>query len=136
MKRNDYQVMNTVAPLDDFLRIRVSAGMTMRPRSAAKRALQNSLFGAHVIYKTKVIGMGRVVGDGFLNFNIVDVAVEPQHQNKGVGNLVMLSIMGYLNENAPSGAYITLIADEPRFYLKYGFHLSRPDSEGMYILKL
>ncbi len=33
--------------------------------------------------------MGRIVGDGAINFDIVDVAVDPAHQGKGLGRLVM-----------------------------------------------
>lgn len=33
--------------------------------------------------------MGRIVGDGAINFDIVDVAVDPAHRGKGLGRLVM-----------------------------------------------
>ena len=79
--------------------------------------------------------MGRVVGDGALNFEVVDVAVDPSHQGNGLGRLVMNYIMAYLEREAPSGAYITLMADVPELYKKFGFQLSRPDSEGMYLIK-
>ncbi|MGQ6151109.1 GNAT family N-acetyltransferase, partial [Serratia sp. IR-2025] len=79
--------------------------------------------------------MGRVVGDGRLNFEIVDVAVDPEHQGKGLGRQIMSHIMGYLERAAPQGAYITLMADVPSLYEKFGFKLSRPASEGMYLVK-
>ena len=79
--------------------------------------------------------MGRVIGDGALNFEVVDVAVEPIYQGKGVGRMIMQSIMDYLERDAPKGAYITLMADVPELYAKFGFELSRPESEGMYIVK-
>ena len=72
------------------------------------------------------------VGDGALNFEIVDVAVDPQYQGQGLGRIVMQNIMQYLNENAPEGAYITLLADVPELYKKFGFVLSRPECEGMH----
>ncbi len=80
----------------------------------------------------ETVGMGRVVGDGALNFEIVDIAVDPAHQGKGLGIMIMQSIMDYLDAEAPSGAYITLMADVPKPYEKFGFRLSRPKSEGMY----
>ncbi|WP_269969020.1 MULTISPECIES: hypothetical protein [unclassified Shewanella] len=43
--------------------------------------------------------------------------------------------MDSLNREAPKGAYITLMADVPELYEKFGFKLSRPASEGMFIVK-
>ena len=121
-----------VASIDDFLRLRVSAGLTARPRAAAEKGLPNSLYGVTAYCNGQAVGMARVVGDGGLNFEIVDVAVEPAYQARGIGAELMRYIGAYLDSNAPKGAYITLIADQPEFYQKFGFVLSRPDSEGMY----
>lgn len=76
--------------------------------------------------------MDGVVGDGALNFETIDVAIEPKHQGQGLDHIVMQNIMEYLNENALEGAYITLLADVPELYKKFEFVLSRPESEGMH----
>ena len=55
--------------------------------------------------------MGRIVGDGAINFDIVDVAVDPAHQGKGLGRLVMEKLVAWLDANAFDGAYVTLVAD-------------------------
>lgn len=125
-------VINNVAPLDDFLRLRIISGLTPRPREAAKKALPNSLFGVHIVIDNTVVAMGRIVGDGALNFEVVDVAVDPKFQGQGLGSKIMTSIMAYLNDTAPKGAYITLLADVPQLYMKFGFVLSRPECEGMH----
>ena len=126
------QIIEEVAPLDDFLRLRIISGLTPRPAEAAKKALPNSLFGVHILNDKAVVGMGRVVGDGALNFEVVDVAVDPNFQGQGLGSKIMTSIMAYLNDAAPEGAYITLLADVPELYKKFGFVLSRPECEGMH----
>ncbi|CAH0992402.1 hypothetical protein SIN8267_02522 [Sinobacterium norvegicum] len=130
-----FNVIENVVSVDDFLRLRDISGLTPRPYDAAKRALPNSLFGVHITIDNQTVGMGRVVGDGALNFEVVDVAVEPSYQGKGLGRMIMQSIMDYLDRDAPKGAYITLMADVPALYEKFGFELSRPESEGMYIIK-
>jgi hypothetical protein len=33
----------------------------------------------------------------------------------------MENVMGYINKNAPGGSYISLIADVPELYEKFGF---------------
>ncbi|HBH6914488.1 GNAT family N-acetyltransferase [Serratia marcescens] len=117
------------------MRLRQVAGLSARPRAGAELALPNSLYGVQITLSGLVVGMGRVVGDGGLNFEIVDVAVDPEHQGKGLGRQIMSHIMAYLERAAPQGAYITLMADVPSLYEKFGFKLSRPASEGMYLVK-
>ena len=127
-----YKVKEDVVTVDDFIRLREASGLSPRSREAAEEGLPRSLYGVIIEFGTETVGMGRVVGDGALNFEIVDVAVDPAHQGKGLGTLIMQSIMKYLDAEAPSGAYVTLMADVPELYEKFGFRKSPPKSEGMY----
>lgn len=129
------QLIEQVVTAEDFVRLRMISGLTPRPLAAAKKALPNSLFGVHIRLENRVIAMGRIVGDGALNFEIVDVAVDPAYQRQGFGRLIMQSMMDYLERTAFKGAYITLMADVPALYQSFGFKLSRPASEGMYMIK-
>ncbi|MCL1059126.1 GNAT family N-acetyltransferase [Shewanella gelidimarina] len=131
----EHQLIEKVVNAADFVRLREVAGLSPRSYDAAKQGLPNSLFGVQIRVGEQTIAMGRVVGDGALNFEIVDVAVDPYYQGNGFGRLIMQSIMDYLDRAAFKGAYITLMADVPELYSKFGFQLSRPASEGMYIIK-
>ena len=118
---------------EEYVRLRLDAGLSRRSIEAAQIALPNSLFCVCVRCEDVLIGMGRVVGDGGCNFEIVDVAVHPHHQRKGLGYKIMSSLMEYLLNNAPSSAYVSLIADEgaPSLYEKFGFKPTAPASIGM-----
>ena len=61
----------------------------------------------------------------------MDIAVDPKYQKQGFGRI----IMAYLDKEAPAGCGITLMADVPALYEKFGFALAQPESEGMYIVK-
>ncbi len=130
-----YQVIEQVASVEDFIRLRQISGLSPRPLAGVVKALPKSLYGVQIHCGTQTVGMGRVVGDGAINFEIVDVAVDPEHQGKGLGRLIMQHIMAYLDREAFTGAYITLMADVPELYEKFGFKFSRPASEGMYLVK-
>lgn len=80
--RLKYVFTNTVPPAEDFCRLRVVSGLTPRPLDVAKRALPGSCYGVHIEYAGLIVGMGRIIGDGALNFEIVDIAVDPTHQVK------------------------------------------------------
>lgn len=130
-----YEFVEEVVDADNFLRLREVAGLSPRPKAAAEKALPNSVYGVHITLNGKPVGMGRIVGDGALNFDIVDIAVEPEHQGNGLGRTIMEHIMGFLEKEAPQGAYICLMADLPELYEKFGFKLTSPHSEGMYLVR-
>lgn len=121
--------------VEEFLALREAAGMTPRSPAAAERGLPNTRFGVVVVHGAtgETVAMGRVVGDGGTVFHIADMAVDPDHQRHGLGTRVMAAIMAYLDEAAPPGAYVNLMADVDGFYEKFGFEETRPASKGMYL---
>lgn len=121
--------------INNYLRLRQIAGLSSRSPNAAEAGLPNSLFAVTLFDNDLPIGMGRIVGDGGLNFEIVDIAVDPKYQGKGYGRLIMTHIMEFLHDKAPEGCYISLIADVPALYEKFGFKKCSPSSEGMYLRK-
>jgi len=72
--------------------------------------LANSLFSVCVILENKVIGCGRIIGDGGIYFYIQDIIVSPEFQRKGIGRRIMNALMEYLAAHAPDGAFIGLMA--------------------------
>ncbi len=127
----EYTVIEKVPSAEAFCHLRVAAGMSPRPLEGARAGLPHSCYGVHILWQETPIAMGRIVGDGAINFDIVDVAVDPAHQGKGLGRLVMEKLVAWLDANAFDGAYVTLVADVPELYAKFGFESVRPESEGM-----
>lgn len=117
----------------DYLRLRVVAGLTPKTAQAAAAGLPNTLFAIVVRSGDDVVGMGRVVGDGGLFYQVVDMAVTPEHQGCGLGTAIMQRLMAYIDEHAPTGAYVSLIADGEanRLYARFGFEPTAPRSIGM-----
>lgn len=129
-----FDVLEKPVSVDDFMRLREVSGLSARDAEGARLGLPNSLYGVQILAGDRAIAMGRIVGDGGLNFEIVDVAVDPAYQGKGLGKTVMRYLMKYLERVAPPKAYITLVGDEPVFYEKLGFKSVQPESDGMYML--
>ena len=65
--------------------------------------LPRSCYGVHILCGERTVAMGRVVGDGVLNLEIVDVAVDPAHPGKGLGRKVMEHIVAWLDANVADG---------------------------------
>lgn len=131
-----YEIRNEIPTVKDYIEIRLQAGLSRKSIEAATIGLRNSLFGV-VVYSNNVpIGIGRIIGDGGCFFEITDMAVLPEHQNNGVGTLIMNSLISWLRENAPTTAYVSLMADHgtPEFYARFGFTKAElPKSSGMYM---
>lgn len=135
---SDYRLVERIPSVEEYNGIRASAGLTRRDRRAAEMGLPNTLFGVCVEQEGRLVGIGRIVGDGGLFFEVVDVAVLPEHQKKGLGEMIMDALMAWLRENAPQDAYVKLIADGETagFYERYGFRLRTPESSGMSFMTL
>lgn len=113
--------------------MREVAGLSPKTAAAAAAGLPNTLFAVCIRDGNTLIGMGRVIGDGGLNFDVVDVAVHPQYQRQGLGTRIMTALVGYIDEVAPDSAYVSLLADDdaPKLYRKFGFEFTAPRTVGM-----
>ena len=118
---------------DDYCRLRREAGMSPKTLEAARKGLPNTLYGVSLQRDGEVIGMGRIIGDGGCFYTVVDIAVTPQYQGRGLGKRIMTALDAWLRENAEPSAYVTLVADgEARhLYAKYGFVETAPASVNM-----
>jgi len=129
----EYEIVPQTPAIADYLRLRITSGLSAKTEEQAAKGLPNTWFGVTVVHDGSAIGMGRVIGDGGTAFQIVDIALEPQHHGKGIGKAIMAALMDYLNSHAPEGAYVSLIADgdAKHLYAKYGFEPVMPHSIGM-----
>ena len=126
----------SVAAIPDVLtycHLRQAAGLSGKTEEAAARGLPASLFAVQIMLGEQTVGMGRVIGDGGCFYQVVDIAVLPEHQGKGLGKMIMREIMQYLNQHAPKSAYVSLIADGQAqdLYAQFGFNHTAPRSVGM-----
>ena len=125
---------NEIPGPEEYCELRRVCGLSPKEILAAQMGLPNSLFAATIRDERGfLVAMGRVVGDGGLNFEVVDIAVHPDFQRQGLGGKIMAAVMKYIYENAPVSAYISLIADDhaPALYRKFGFRPTAPRSIGM-----
>lgn len=129
-----YQLKYETPSVDDYIRIRLAAGLSRKSIEAATIGLSNTICGVVICCNGEPVGIGRVIGDGGCFFEIVDIAVEPDHQKQGLGDMIMQGLMSYLRDNAPDTAYVSLMADHgtPEFYKRFGFEASLPpEKSGM-----
>lgn len=123
----------TTPDIATYRHLRREASLSPKTTEAAAIGLPNSLYAVQVFDGANVVGMGRVVGDGGLFFQVVDIAVLPAYQGQGLGKRIMAAITDWLRANVPESGYVSLLADgeAQRLYAQYGFVATAPASVGM-----
>jgi len=135
-KQDDqYELVEATPNSDDYRQLRIAAGLSPKSADAAAAGLPNTIYAVVIRKDGEAVGMGRIVGDGGLFFQIVDIAVDPKHQKRGLGKRIVSALVDYLHKTALPGAYISLIADGEahRLYSLFGFKPTAPLSIGMYL---
>jgi len=130
------EIRKEIPNTQKYIEIRLKAGLSRKSIDAAEIGLKNSLFSLVAYHNDQPIGIGRIIGDGGCFFEIVDIAVLPEYQKKGVGRQIMDGLMEYIHSNALPTAYVSLMADHgtPEFYRKFGFECAElPKSSGMFL---
>lgn len=128
-----YELVVGTPDVDTYRHLRRISGLSEKSLEAAARGLPNTLFAVTIVSNGEKVGMGRVIGDGGCFYQITDIAVDPAHQGKGLGKMIMKALVDHLRETAPKSAYVSLIADGPakHLYEKFGFKATAPASIGM-----
>ncbi len=129
----EYTILHATPTTEVYQRLRSQAGLSAKTTEAAARGLPHTLFAVQILHQAEPIGMGRVIGDGGCFFQVVDIAVLPEHQGKALGKRIMAEIMAYLKQNVPVSGYVSLIADgqAQHLYAQFGFVPTAPRSIGM-----
>jgi len=130
-----YRLVEGPPRVADYLVLRRDSGLSPKTQEQAVAALPGSWFACHVVHEEtgNAVGMGRVIGDGGWYFHIVDMAVLPAHQRRGLGDVVLTTLLDRIRRTAPPGAFVNLLADAPgrRLYSRHGFIETAPESIGM-----
>ena len=132
-----YTIVHGVPQAAVYRALRQGAGLSVKSLAAAERGLPNSIFAVQVVCAGETVGMGRIIGDGGLFYQVVDIAVAPAHQGRGLGKAIMAEIAAYIAREVPVSAHVSLLADGEayRLYQQFGFSLSAPGSVGMQLKK-
>jgi ribosomal protein S18 acetylase RimI-like enzyme len=132
-----YELLDEVPAVDEYRRLREMAGLSPKSEAAAAKGLPNSWAAALIRGADgTAVGMGRVIGDGGCFFQVVDIAVAPDHQGRGIGGAILARLLERLRADGPEGAYVSLFADPPgrELYRRHGFRETAPDQLGMAIV--
>ena len=115
--------------LEEYLAIRKAVNWKTLSDEQAKLALENSLYTVGAYENGKLVGMGRIVGDGAVICYVQDLIVLPDHQKKGVGSLILKTLTSFAESVKLPGTEMMFCLmcakGREKFYKKHGF-IDRP----------
>lgn len=133
----NYSIRIDIPEVDEYLALRKVCGLSDRGKDASKIGLSNSIYSVIIRRSAdqELVGMGRLIGDGGTAYQIVDIAVHPNEQGKGLAKNIMQLLMTHIENEVDPQAYVNLIADCPadNLYKQFGFVETAPESLGMYL---
>lgn len=109
----------------EYLKLRESVGWKKLSERQAELALENCIYCISAYDEGKLIGMGRVVGDGAVICYIQDLIVLPEYHGRGVGSALIKHLKNYVSSLSADGEemMLALMCAKGRegFYIKNGF---------------
>ena len=131
-----YELAENQLTAEDFVRLKTATGFMDRPLEQAEKAIRNGLFNVTAICDGKVVGMGRLVGDGAMYWYLQEIIVLSEYQGKGIGKSIVNRLLEHIRETAIPGTGVevglTAVKGKEPFYEKLGF-AARPAGMGRYM---
>lgn len=133
MEEMAFELADNVLTAEDFIRLKMAAGFIERPLQQVEKALKNGLFNVSAICDGKVVGMGRLVGDGAMYWYLQEIIVQPEYQGRGIGKSIVNRLLEHIRSASIPGTIIdiglTAVKGKEPFYEKFGFTV-RPTGMG------
>ena len=124
-------IKENVNSIEEFNYLYDAVGWGSYDEKVSEKALANTMYSVSVYDDDKIIGYGRIIGDGICFLYIHDVMVIPKYQNKKIGSQIMNKLLEKVNqikiENPYVRVYLGALKGKEKFYEKFGF-ITREDA--------
>ena len=117
--------------IDEFNYLYDAVGWGAYDKEISKRALDNTFYSVSIYDDDKIIGYGRLIGDGICFLYMHDIMVDPKYQNQKIGSQIMNKLLEKVNqvklENQYVRVYLGASTGKEKFYERFGF-ITREDA--------
>ena len=134
------KIIENSKDVNEFNYLYEEVGWRAYTYECSKKALDNTLYSIYIYDEDKIIGFGRIIGDGICFIYIHDLMVVPNFQSQGIGSMIMTKLLEKIKEikaeNPSVRTYLGASIGKEGFYEKFGF-IKREDAglgSGMVLL--
>lgn len=99
--------------------------------AAAAEALRHSWFDVSVWADGRLVGMGRIIGDGVLHALLVDIVVDPACRGHGIGRSIVERLVDECRRHEIADVQLFAARGKRSFYEQLGFTARSDDAPGM-----
>lgn len=121
----------------DYLKLRAENGWNVIKEEQVERALNNSMINVSIFDNDNCIGIGRIVGDNVLKGMLTDIIVSKEYHGKGVGKIIVTTLIKELTDKLKDGELFQLEASPTNgnrdFYVKCGLKYKPENQDGVYL---
>ena len=118
-------IKENVNSIEEFNYLYDAVGWGSYDEKVSEKSLANTMYSVSVYDDDKIIGYGRIIGDGICFLYIHDVMVIPKYQNKKIGSQIMNKLLEKVNqikiENPYVRVYLGASKGKEKFYERFGF---------------
>jgi GNAT superfamily N-acetyltransferase len=120
----EYRLVDRLPTVGEFVAVTSAVGWAdAYDRAAIPASLAASLHGVVAVEGDRVIGLGRLVGDGAIYYYLQDLAVLPERQRRGVGAAILGRLEEWIAARASSRTFVGLFAtaESVSLYRRFGY---------------
>lgn len=132
----NYEILDDIKP-KEFVELRKSVEWKEINLEQSIIALNNTMIKVSIVVDKKVVAMGRLVGDYSCKGVLSDIIVNPEYQHKGLGKVIVTTILGKVINNLKEGERFqietTPTSGNRDFYINCGFKYKPENQDGVYI---
>lgn len=130
----EIEIKTNEISLEEYLGIRKAVNWKRLSDTQARKVISNSLYMVGAYHEDRLVGMGRIVGDGAVICYVQDLIVLPEYQKKGVGSAILNKLIDFVKNIGENDTEIMLCLmcakGREYFYEKHGFIARPTDSLG------
>lgn len=126
-------IVERVPSVAEYCNLIEVVGFRRRDPKAVEVALRNSYFAVCAEADSRIVGCGRVIGDGGLHFYLTDVVVHPAYQRQGIGTRIVEALTRFTESVPYMNTVVGVLptAGSAAFYSRHGYRAQGPDAPAM-----
>ena len=119
------KIKENINNADEFNLLYDAVGWGAFDSAISQKAMNNTFYSVSIYDNEKIIGYGRIIGDGICFLYIQDIMVMPEYQNNKIGTMIMEKLIEKIkkiqSENPHLRVYLGASKGKENFYKKFGF---------------